>query len=102
MNLEKAESLAKEKFREHLDTHKERLAQVKERIVIYSGALNEDWEVCLGILPKNSQSFEEFKEAPKWDDSEDQRAKDWIVALVRPDGSVELNEVNDLEELILI
>lgn len=102
MNLQKAESLAKEKFRDYLDYQKERLGEVKDRIVIYSGSLDDGWEVCLGILPKNSQSFEEFKQSPVWDDSEDQRAKSWVIALVKADGSIELNEVSDLEELLLI
>lgn len=101
MNLEQAEQIAKNRMREFFLDRQDDVKSISQRLVFYSEKQGNDWVVILGILPRNAQSFDEFKKSPNLDDSETQRARDWLRVVVTSEGGCEqIEEVNPISELL--
>jgi hypothetical protein len=101
MNLQEAEQIAKNKMKEFFQSYADEVKSVSERMVFYSEKKGSDWEVCLGLLPRDAQSFASFKSSPDLDDSEAKRAKDWLKVTVDASGEhAELIEVNSFRDLV--
>jgi hypothetical protein len=101
MNLQQAEEIAKAKMKEFFQSFADEVKSVSERMVFYSEKKGADWEVHLGLLPRDAQSFAAFKSSPDLDDSEAKRAKDWLKVTVKASGeNAEVVEVNSFRDLV--
>ncbi len=101
MNIEKAEQIAKDRMKEFFEPHSKEMQSLSNRMVLYSEKDGENWIVYLGLLPKDSQSYEDFKRSPDMNDSENMRAKDWLKVIVNSGtGKSEIEEVNLFQEII--
>lgn len=101
MNLDEAESIAKSRLKEFLLDRENEVKSLSRRLVVYSEKLDVDWVVYAGVLPESAQSLEEFKVSPNLDDSESERAKNWLKVTINGEtGASKVEEVCELAKLL--
>ena len=95
IGFEEAERLAKEEAKKHVLL----FPGIRERLIWQHTKAIDAWVFIVGLLPPNTQSFEEFLKKPCLEDGPEQRAKDWLSIRITFAGEMKLQINGNPNEL---
>lgn len=94
MKIDEAENLAKQRIQFFAKDRMDVVTANRKRFVTHSWKEGLSWCVAAAVLPKAGVSVSLS------DDRPESRAVNWVVAKVEGDGTVTIEEVNDLNVLL--